>query len=529
MNLHDVALRLPDTAEVLDRCASLAVLHAILEPDPVRRGCTLTVAEEGSQTARLRHPDGRWLSVGFSGAGAEGGGALLHWHQEPGQGRPGVLDDVPKSLWRILEDVSCDCLGDPRLMAAAIWREPGDDNWRATDDSAPGAAPSLLRCLTGRSPERARRFAFKHYGTRAGREAVHHLMALRTDRGRDRTTDVAPDLGADHGPGRLGASADTPSAVPTAAPAAGFVGRALSSVERLPSAATFRRSSELFRRRDASGLITTAAFRHRAGRDQQHFTDLAAEVDGDMVAIGGGATAVESPQGALLTASYPADDGSAWLASSKDHNIPQPHRLTAFAIGMSIDGVSRERLAGELLTVVRTRSERAAHPFASARVPAGHTLIGGGFRVNWRDPRGGHTEGNLATASYPRAGGAWTARSKDHRVSSPCTIDAYAVCLKSSFVVDGVRYTVDARTDFAESDGGPVPHPSAALSLPATGHVLTGIGAEALPTEPGSLLWRLEPTADGTSPGVRSGSKDHVEWSPDTLCAWVLAIRLIRS
>ncbi|MFJ2260904.1 hypothetical protein ACIOKD_21605 [Streptomyces sp. NPDC087844] len=171
---------------------------------------------------------------------------------------------------------------------------------------------------------------------------------------------------------------------------------------------------------------------------------------------------------------------------------------------MRIDGVSRERLAGELLTVVRTRSGHAAHPFASVRVPQGHTLIGGGFRANWRDPRGGHTEGNRATASYPRSQGAWTARSKDHRVSGSCTIDAYAVCVKSSFVVAGVRYTVDVRTDFAESEGGPVPHPSAALALPASGHVLTGIGAEALPAEPGSLLWRLGPTADGTSPGLGS-------------------------
>ncbi|MFH8470462.1 hypothetical protein [Streptomyces sp. NPDC017991] len=536
MNLHDVALRLPGTAEVLDRCGSLAVLHAVLEPDPAHRGCTLTAVEEGSQTARLRHPDGRWLSVGFSGAGAGAeAGALLHWHQEPGQGRPGVLDDVPRTLWRILEDASCACLDNPPLMAAAIWRETGDDTWRATDDSAPGAAPSLLRCLTGRSPERARRFAFKHYGTRAGREAVRHLLALRTDRvpglGRDPGTGLGADLGMNHAPALgtdIGPSADTPTAAP-AERALSSVERALSPVERLPSVAAPRRSGELFRRRDASGLITTAAFRHRAGHDRQHFTDLAAEVDGDMVAIGGGATAVDSPQGALLTASYPADDGSAWLASSKDHNIPQPHRLTAFAIGMRIDGVSRERLAGELLKVVRTRSAHAAHPFASARVPEGRTLIGGGFRVNWRDPRGGHTEGNLATGSFPRAGGAWTARSKDHRVSSPCTIDAYAVCLKSSFVVDGVRYTVDVWTDFAESDGGPVPHPSAALPLPASGHVLTGIGAEALPAEPGSLLWRLEPTTDGTSPGVGSGSKDHGERSPGTLCAWALGIRLIRS
>ncbi|MCX4231446.1 hypothetical protein [Streptomyces ortus] len=602
MHLHDVAARLPDPAEVLDRCGSLAVLHAVLEPDPARRGCTLDATEAGSQSARLRHPDGRWLSVGFSGAGA-----LLHWHQEPGEGRAGVLDDVPQPLWRILEDASCDCLGDARLMAAALWRETADDNWRATDDSAPGAAPSLLRCLTGRSPERARRFALKHYGRGGGAEAVHHLMALPQPAGTPPAPTIAtpadipsapasatptgipsgPPSGTSSGglasartsPGGLvparapsGTSAGTsPGGLVPARPASGplpgtsagglvparapagagsdpvagrraartagrpplaSVDRPLSPVERSLGAVPPpppRRRTELFRRRDGSGLVTTAVFRRQAVHDRQHFTDLAAGVDGDMVAIGGGATAVDAPRGALLTASYPADDGSAWLASSKDHNVPQPHRLTAFAIGMRIDGVTRERLAGELLTVVRTRSGHAAHPFASARPPAGHTLIGGGFRVNWRDPGGSHAEGNLATASFPRAGGAWTARSKDHRVSSPCTIDAYAICLKSSFVVGGVRYTVDVRTDFAESGGDPVPHPSATLPLPASGHVLTGIGAEALPTEPGSLLWRLEPTADGTGPGVRSGSKDHVERSPGTLCAWALGIRLIRS
>ena len=112
-----------------------------------------------------------------------------------------------------------------------------------------------------------------------------------------------------------------------------------------------RRDVELFRHRDASGLITTAVFRHRADQDQQHFTDLGAKVDSDIVAIGGDASAVNSPHGALLTTSYPTDDGSAWLASPKDHNIPELHRLTAFAIGMKIEGVSRERL-GVLITSV---------------------------------------------------------------------------------------------------------------------------------------------------------------------------------
>ncbi|WP_262064257.1 hypothetical protein [Streptomyces sp. STR69] len=537
MNLHDAARRMPDTTALRDHCRSLAVLHAILEPDAARRACTFTAPETGPQTARLVHRDGRWLRVDFSEAGA-----LLHWHQEPGQGRPRVLEDVPKALWPVLDDAGCDCLEDPQLTAAAFWREEGDDTWRATDDSAPGAAPSLLRCLTDRSPERARRFAAKSYGTPPGLEAVRHLLALRppTDvlvAGLNPTRTLA-DLGPDLASARYPLPTDParvrhpsgPAVTPAPHPFWSSLASPLGPLGKtlLPSARS-RQDIELFRRRDASGLITTAAFRYRADHDQQHFTDLRANVDSDMVAIGGGATAVDSPHGALLTASYPADDGSAWLASSKDHNLPQPHRLTAFAIGMKIDGVSRERLDEELLTVVRTRSGHAAHPFVSARVPENHTLIGGGFRVNWRDPWGDNAEGNLATASFPRAGDAWTVRSKDHQISSPCTIDAFAVCLKSSFVIDGAEYVVDAWTDFTESEGGPVPHPSSALPVPASGHVLTGIGAEVLPTEPGSLLWQLEPTTDATTPGVRSGAKHHGEWSPATLCAWVLGIRLLRS
>ncbi|MFD9876240.1 hypothetical protein [[Kitasatospora] papulosa] len=548
MNLHEAARRLPDIAVLRDHCRGLAVLHAILEPQAVRRFCAFAVAEYGPQTARLRHGDGRWLRVDFSEAGA-----LLHWHKKPGQGRPEVLDGIPKTLQPILRDVRCDCLADSRLLAAALWREEDDDVWRATGDFAPGASPSLLRCLTDRSPGRARRFAAKRYGMPCDLEAVRHVIGLRplTDtliaslNPAVTRTDLAPDLTAAGYPpitglplvrnlSTAGPEAITKPARPSlTSPLQPVTTSLVSSLQPhgsdLLALDRARRDVELFRHRDASGLITTAVFRHKADHDQQHFTDLGAKVDSDMVAIGGGASAVDSPHGALLTASYPTDDGSAWLASSKDHDVPEPHRLTAFAIGMKIDRVSRERLVEELLTVVHTRSRHAAHPYVSARVPHGHTLIGGGFRVNWQEPRSADANGNLATASFPRAGGAWTVRSKDHQISSPCTIDAFAVCLKSAFMIDGVEYTVRAWTDFAESEDGPVPHPSAALLLHSSGHVLTGIGAEVLPTDPGSLLWQLEPTTDGTAPGVRAGAKHHGQWSAATLCAWALGIRLQRS
>ncbi|MEU9496819.1 hypothetical protein AB0D73_34240 [Streptomyces sp. NPDC048215] len=90
-----------------------------------------------------------------------------------------MLDGIPKTLQPILRDVRCDCLADSRLMAAALWRSEEDDVWRSTDDFAPGASPSLHRCLTDRSPGRARRFAAKRYGTPCDLEAVRHVIGLR--------------------------------------------------------------------------------------------------------------------------------------------------------------------------------------------------------------------------------------------------------------------------------------------------------------------------------------------------------------
>ena len=76
-------------------------------------------------------------------------------------------------------------------------------------------------------------------------------------------------------------------------------------------------SVKIFERTDSSGLVTTAVFRQEAPAAAAHFFDLRVDVAGDMVVVGGGATAAEAPNGALLTASYPSDDRSAWLASSR--------------------------------------------------------------------------------------------------------------------------------------------------------------------------------------------------------------------
>ncbi|MCX4586188.1 hypothetical protein [Streptomyces sp. NBC_01481] len=270
-------------------------------------------------------------------------------------------------------------------------------------------------------------------------------------------------------------------------------------------------ADKLFEHKDASGKVTIAVFREQAPAPSAHFFELPVSVPDDMVVVGGGAIGAETPQGALLTASFPHNDRSRWLVSSKDHDVPNPHRLQGFAIGLKINGLSR----GDLLSHLRYQqadSSEGAHPDLGISVPNGFTLISGGFRVNW--PPGA---GNLATASFPEIGPRWRARSKDHKVSSPCTITTFAIGLRTNLPGIG-------RVERGEASNGSseTAHPSVDTQLSGD-FALTGIGAEARANGAGQLLWRLEPINQGT----RASSKDHEISSPGTIRAFALGIKIV--
>jgi len=269
--------------------------------------------------------------------------------------------------------------------------------------------------------------------------------------------------------------------------------------------------------RDESGKITVAVFERRAGNSQQHFHDYAATVDDDMVVIGGGVEATLLPYGALLTASYPNEEMSAWLGSSKDHTGPNPHKLKVYALGLKIAGMSRDDLIQHIY-VGRNNSETAQHPEASQGVPGGYLLVSGGFNVNWRDfnPYGG----NLATASFPENELSWKARSKDHTYVSRAVLTVYAIGLKENLPVGTVQRTIQ------ESRSGHAQHPNATANCPA-GYALVGGGAEVQWTGAGNLLWRLKPTIEVANQDFTASSKDHTFPSPATITAYALGIKIV--
>ncbi len=269
--------------------------------------------------------------------------------------------------------------------------------------------------------------------------------------------------------------------------------------------------------KDSSGKITVSVFERKAGDSQQHFHDYAATVPDDMIAIGGGAEATSTPYGALLTASYPNSELSAWLASSKDHNLPNPHKLKVYAIGLKIEGMSRDELLN-YIHVGRDESGLSQHPEASESLPPGYLLVSGGFHVNWVDfnPVGG----NLATASFPENALAWKARSKDHYGVSKANLTAYAIGIKEKLPAGKIERSIQTK------DSTHAQHPSATADV-LPGFVITGGGAEVHWTGAGSLLWKLRPTTQTTNQDFSAGSKDHQAVSPATLTAYSLGIKLV--
>jgi hypothetical protein len=135
---------------------------------------------------------------------------------------------------------------------------------------------------------------------------------------------------------------------------------------------------------------------------------------------GGGAFVDWHGAGNLLTASFP-NSQSSWEARSKDHDVPDPAKITSYVIG-----IKHVNPNITVKGVIKSASgSKAAHPTAQVCLDPGWTLSGGGALDQWDGA------GNLLTASFPQGSSCWFAAGKDHKVSSPATVTAYVIGIKT--------------------------------------------------------------------------------------------------
>jgi hypothetical protein len=247
--------------------------------------------------------------------------------------------------------------------------------------------------------------------------------------------------------------------------------------------------------------LTVKLFVATGGVGEHPFVELT--VPPQYKILGGGAFDHWSGVGNLLTASHPRD-GQTWFAAGKDHQLPSPASISAFAFALFDPH-------DEWNVIIKSQtSDPAAHPSATVPLPEGFVLTGGGASVDY-----GAGYGNLLTASFPDGDTSWTARSKDHLTPDEAKITAYAIGLQPKRGNNvKIIHAITERT-------GPVAaHPAAQVAV-ADGFTLSGGGAIDNWNAPGNLLTALYP--HGVS-WVAAG-KDHIDPSPANITVYAIGIR----
>lgn len=220
--------------------------------------------------------------------------------------------------------------------------------------------------------------------------------------------------------------------------------------------------------------------------------------------LSGGARAAWAGFGELLTASYPISNNQ-WAAKAKDAFEADRAVLTVYALAVydPYDWLD--------IQLVSATSALAQHPTAQAAVGAGYTLTGGGAQVNFEGA------GNYLTASYPSNDSTWSVASKDHLVSSPATITAYAIGVKWAA---GRSASSALANQITSSTSDPLPHPQASVGAPSA-TVLVGGGARDTGGGAGNMLDASYPS-NGTT--WQASGKDQKDSSPGTITAYAVGM-----
>jgi len=187
--VYDVAIALPDIANLHERCRALAVLEAIVSPEWESRYYSYDAAwNTGEQMASMRNGSGDEYSIVFTAAGAFIRGFDHESPMSPfandGELWPGLLGDVP--------DVFASQLAEPAFSyngalcaTFCLWRQTDDARWHAGRIDFPavrGYRPDpdgsgLLKILCDGTGEAYRAFIADYYELEVDQTAVAHVYA----------------------------------------------------------------------------------------------------------------------------------------------------------------------------------------------------------------------------------------------------------------------------------------------------------------------------------------------------------------
>jgi hypothetical protein len=160
---------------------------------------------------------------------------------------------------------------------------------------------------------------------------------------------------------------------------------------------------------------------------------------------------------------------------SRDHISYFPCPLDGFAIGMKIDGLTRNQLIANLRHTSSISPSEASHPDHICLVEPGFLLLIAGFEV-LDEMEGG---GNIGTGSISDSSISWRARSKDEYIISPSRIRIFATKISPNIRNAVGQVIGNVATTFASSEVlNPTSNP-ASIVKPLPGIALCRGGGDA--------------------------------------------------
>lgn len=193
MSVFRLIQRLPGPAVVRDRSRAMAMLDAVLTPDPLVRTFFYRADwAPGAELASMRDGCGNGYTVGFDAAGAFAYGfdreSPISAGRPPGAGLwPGLLDGLPDGMrhWLPQQPQAAAALSEITLC---FWQQAGDTDWRIGRVELPAAvgygedvdgAEWLFAQLADPTPAAYRQYAEEYFEVSPDLDAVRHVYALQ--------------------------------------------------------------------------------------------------------------------------------------------------------------------------------------------------------------------------------------------------------------------------------------------------------------------------------------------------------------
>ncbi|ADB29538.1 conserved hypothetical protein [Kribbella flavida DSM 17836] len=185
MSVYELIARLPGIDAVRRTSRALAVLDAVLSPDPEYRYYSFDARwSPTDEAALMRNGSGDEYSIVFSPDGAIAQGfdheSPMSPRQSPG-GRtwPGLFIGVPDELAPALDEPAFRDGDGNQSVTVCFWRTPADDRWLCGPvEGADKDGAERLFGLLAEGPEGYLTFAEDHYEVALDLDAIRHVYAL---------------------------------------------------------------------------------------------------------------------------------------------------------------------------------------------------------------------------------------------------------------------------------------------------------------------------------------------------------------